>query len=662
MRDRFYLLALLRPLGPRVIAGLAALMLVVSLLPAVTAGAIGWLVARATVIVRDDASLTGLTAPLVLVAVALVLDLVAPDLLQAFRDWAALRVNGAVRARVRRALSSPAGIAHVEDQTMRDAAGMPAVDTGSINLGTGVEGQLWLLARFFGAAAATALVALYSPWLALFVLACMLVQRAVLVRQYTKVVRELPKMNAAKRGADYWEQVAGGAAGAQESRVFGFGPWATREFGRHADAHADVMRRLTQSALASHWAVFILSSVGAGVPFVLMTISALDGDLTPARLATTLGGVLGLSSMGVMGFEAVYIAAALRQLDALRVVDGLLRAPAPTGHPEGHRQTAAEAVRSPGTGASVVFEDVWFRYPGTERDVLRGLDLTVPAGDSVAIVGENGVGKTTLLKLMCGFFAPTRGRILVDGIDVNAVPPELWRDQIAVVFQDFVRLELSARDNVGLAALGRTTAAGSARNEATPNEAALREAALHEAARAVGLLERIEALPHGWDTVLSPAYKGGGDLSGGQWQRVALARALYAAREGARILVLDEPTAALDVTAETELFDRLMETAQDLTNIVVSHRFSTVRRADRIVVVHDGRVAEDGSHPELMALGGMYRKLHELQAERFRDEAREAADPPVGPPADPPVGPAPGPAARHTAAPAARTAREEDRT
>ncbi|WTW97601.1 ABC transporter ATP-binding protein/permease [Streptomycetaceae bacterium NBC_01309] len=593
-----------------------------SVLPAVTAGAIGWLVARATVVVRDDAGLTGLTAPLVLVAVALVLDLVAPDLLQAFRDWAALRVNGAVRARVRRALSSPAGIAHVEDQTMRDAAGMPAVDTGSINLGTGVEGQLWLLARFVGAAAATALVALYSPWLALFVLACMLVQRAILVRQYTKVVRELPKMNTAKRGADYWEQVAGGAPGAQESRVFGFGPWATGEFGRHADAHADVMRRLTQSAMPSHWAVFVLSTVGAGLPFVLMTMSALDGDLTPARLATTLGGVLGLASMGVMGFEAVYIAAALRQLAALRVVDGLLRTPAPAArHPGGEGQdgtsaAAAKAARSPGAGASVVFEDVWFRYPGTERDVLRGLDLTIPAGDSVAIVGENGVGKTTLLKLLCGFFTPTRGRILVDGVDVNAVPPELWRDQIAVVFQDFVRLELTARENVGLAALGRGAADGAA-----PDAAAVEDMALEDAARAVGILERIEALPGGWDTVLSPAYKGGGDLSGGQWQRIALARALYAAREGARILILDEPTAALDVTAETELFDRLMDTAQDLTNIVVSHRFSTVRRADRIVVLDEGRVAEDGSHPELMALGGTYRTLHELQAARFRDEA-----------------------------------------
>ncbi|WP_436772914.1 ABC transporter ATP-binding protein [Yinghuangia sp. YIM S09857] len=615
MRDRLYLLSLLRPLGPRVIAGLAALMLLVSVLPAVTAGAIGWLVARATVIVRDDASLTDLTAPLALVAVALVLDLVAPDLLQACRDWAALRVNGAVRARIRRALSSPAGIAHVEDQTMRDAAGMPAVDTGSINLGTGVEGQLWLLARFFGAAAATVLVAWYSLWLALFVLACMLVQRAVLVRQYTKVVRELPAMNTAKRGADYWEQVAGGAPGAQESRIFGFGPWATREFGRHADAHADVMRRLTQSALPSHWAVFILSTAGAGLPFVLVTVAALDGELTPARLATTLGGVLGLASMGIMGFEAVYIAAALRQLTALRVVDGLLRIPAPTASPSGRNGRAtAEHVRSPGAGASVVFEDVWFRYPGTERDVLRGLDLTVPPGDSVAIVGENGVGKTTLIKLLCGFFTPTRGRILVDGVDVNAVPPELWRDQIAVVFQDFVRLELTARENVGLAALGRGAA----------DPADLDSAALDDAARAVGILDRVEALPGGWDTVLSPAYKGGGDLSGGQWQRIALARALYAAREGARILVLDEPTASLDVTAETELFDRLMDTARDLTNIVVSHRFSTVRRADRIVVVHEGRVAEDGTHPELMALGGMYRTLHELQAERFREEAAEA--------------------------------------
>ncbi|MCF2528461.1 ABC transporter ATP-binding protein [Yinghuangia soli] len=626
MRDRLALLSLLRPLGPRVVAGLAAAMLLVTLLPALTAGSLGWLVARAVVVARDGAGLGTLTAPLLLVAVVLFLDLLAPDLVQAFRDWTALRVNGEVRKRVRRALSSPAGIAHVEDQAMREAAGLPAVDTASINIGTGAQGQLWLLARFAGAAASAGLVALYSPWVAAAVLGCMLVQRRILVKQYSTIVRELPQMHRAGRGADYWEQVAGGTAGAQESRIFGFGPWATAEFGRHADARADVMQRVMNRGKGMHWAVFGLSAGSAGLAFGLVTASALDGDLTPARLATTIGGVLGLSSMGVMGFEAIYIAAALRQLAALRTVDGLLddgAGPAGQDGPGGPGgPTVPGALAAPPVsaafyapaavvrrkdlgrvGASITFEDVWFRYPGTERDVLRGLDLHIPAGDSVAIVGENGVGKTTLLKLLCGFFTPTRGRILIDGADIGTVPPAHWRDRIAVVFQDFARLELSARDNIGLAALGR----------GAPDEAALREAA-----GAVGILERIEALPRGWDSVLSPAYKGGGDLSGGQWQRIALARALYAADEGAGVLVLDEPTAALDVTAETELFDRLMDTAHDLTNIVVSHRFSTVRRAARIVVVADGKVAEDGSHAALMELGGMYRTLHELQAERFR--------------------------------------------
>jgi ATP-binding cassette subfamily B protein len=257
-----------------------------------------------------------------------------------------------------------------------------------------------------------------------------------------------------------------------------------------------------------------------------------------------------------------------------------------------------------------VFDGVTFGYPGSERPVLEGLDLVLEPGRSVAIVGENGAGKTTLLKLLAGFYTPTSGRILVDGRDLRAIDPAEWRRRLAVIFQDFTRFELSAFENVALA------------DPAVPGaERFAREAA--EAADATGI---VDALPGGWSTVLSRAYTGGADLSGGQWQRIALARALYGAKVGGRVLILDEPTASLDVGAEVTLFDQLLAHAAGCTAIVVSHRFSTVRRADRIVVLADGRIAEDGDHADLVARRGRYAHLYELQAQRFRDDRAERDD------------------------------------
>jgi ATP-binding cassette subfamily B protein len=573
-------------------------MLLVQLLPAATAGAVGFVVQRA-------AAGGGLGLPLAIVAGVLLLDLIAPELVQALRDWAALRVNGYVRHLVRESMSGPAGIAHLDERATRDAADLPVSDTGVINLGSGVEGQLWLITKFVGAFASAGLVAWFSPWLAAFALACVLIQRAILIRGYGTIVADLVRLNGSRRGADYWEGVAGGPAGAKEVRLFGFGPWATAQYRGHAAAQADVLARLMRKSMPSHVAVFLLAGLAAGVPFVVITLAALDGTLAPARVATTLGAVVGIASLGMM-MEAVFIGAALKQLGALRSVRRLSVRDGTAASDAGAGRLDEPPAQAREFGSSIRFEGVWFRYPGTDRDVLRGLDLDIPAGDQLAIVGENGVGKTTLIKLVCGFHTPTRGRILVDGVPLTDATARAWRERTAVIFQDFLRLELSVRDNIALATLDRATDS----------------AALERAARAVGLLDLIEGLPAGWDTVLSGAHREGAELSGGQWQRIALARALYAAdAAGARVLVLDEPTAALDVLSETELFDRLMATATGRTSIVVSHRFSTVRRASRIVVLRDGRVEEDGGHHELMALGGRYHRMHEVQADRFRIES-----------------------------------------
>ncbi len=240
------------------------------------------------------------------------------------------------------------------------------------------------------------------------------------------------------------------------------------------------------------------------------------------------------------------------------------------------------------------FRGVTFSYPGS-APVLDGFDLSIPAGTSLAIVGQNGAGKTTLAKLLCRFYDPQQGAIEVDGVDVRELDLERWRSRLAAVFQDFMRLELPLRDNV---------APGGAPDEAIAD--ALRDAGASQLASL--------------DTVLARGYEGGTELSGGQWQRVALARALCAVRTGAGVVLLDEPTAQLDVRGEAEIFERLLRATRQCTTILISHRFSTVRQADRICVLEAGRVVELGSHDQLVALNGRYRTMFDLQAQRFSAE------------------------------------------
>jgi len=249
------------------------------------------------------------------------------------------------------------------------------------------------------------------------------------------------------------------------------------------------------------------------------------------------------------------------------------------------------------------FRDVSFAYPNGPP-VLDHLDLTIPAGSSLAIVGQNGAGKTTLAKLLCRLYDPQAGAIDVDGVNLRDLDIESWRSRVTAVFQDFTRYELPLRDNVAPAG--------------APDDV-IRHALAEAGA---GKLARL-------DTVLARGYDDGTDLSGGQWQRVALARALCAVECGAKLILLDEPTAQLDVRGEGEIFERVLRATRNCTTILISHRFSTVRHADRICVLEHGRVIELGTHDELMAKGGRYRTMFDLQAQRFsatEDEEGAAYD------------------------------------
>jgi ATP-binding cassette subfamily B protein len=345
------------------------------------------------------------------------------------------------------------------------------------------------------------------------------------------------------------------------------------------------------------YGAYLLSSpvwlVLCGLATVGAARSAASGALTIGELAYVLQGISLIGNLGSFNPQSDYQTewgtrsyVGLEELER-RVAD----------------EQEAEAGNVPADGApreSISFEDVVFAYD--ERPVLRSLDLTIEAGKSLAIVGLNGAGKTTLVKLLARLYEPQSGRILVDGRPLTEYSVGAWRRRVAAIFQDFVHYELPVRDNVGFGAI-----------ELLHDDTRIRSAL--ERAGALGFVDQ---LPDGLETTLSRSYEDGAELSGGQWQRIAIARALMAVEGGAGVLVLDEPTANLDVRAEAAFFERFLELTRGLTTILISHRFSTVRRADRIVVLEHGRVIEDGTHEQLLALDGRYAELFHLQAARFQ--------------------------------------------
>jgi len=341
------------------------------------------------------------------------------------------------------------------------------------------------------------------------------------------------------------------------------------------------------------WCVLIVTGANVLV-FWSLASAAANGRLSLGEVVVFAQCAVGTSLIAFGGLSWALDGAAAPVAAVVR----LEQAMAPAGAlAAGPRQAATAPVRE------IRFRDVTFAYPGGAM-VLDHFDLTIPAGTSLAIVGQNGAGKTTLAKLLCRLYDPQSGSIEVDGVDLREFEIGSWRSRLTAVFQDFIRFELPMRDNVA--------------PSGAPDDAIL------TALRAAGA-EHLATL----DTVLARGYQGGTDLSGGQWQRVALARALCAVERGSGVALLDEPTAQLDVRGESEIFGRLLAATRRCTTILISHRFSTVRHADRICVLERGRVMELGTHDELMAQGGRYRTMFELQAQRFgatEDEEGAAYD------------------------------------
>ncbi|MFD0040527.1 ABC transporter ATP-binding protein [Streptomyces anulatus] len=409
-----------------------------------------------------------------------------------------------------------------------------------------------------------------------------------------------------RRRTGYVRELATGQLAAKEIRMLSLMPWLSARLRK--ETMAGLLPLWEGSRRLQFWPFVALAAVGF-----------LGGTTVLGILAhrSSQGGV-GLLDLGV-GLQAVLITmrfgVAFPECDlqtqfglsSFHALERLERVEEVAAHRR-HlttRSTAAEAP-APEPERLITFEKVSFSYQQGAPAVLDGLDLDIPVGKCTAIVGLNGAGKTTLVKLLARLYEPTRGRILVDGTDLADYAPEAWQRRIAVIFQDYLRYELPARENIGFGAPHLLDD----------------EEALLAAAESAGAGDILRSLPDGLRTPLSRHYSGGRDLSGGQWQRIALARALLAVRGGASVLVLDEPTAQLDVRGEVRFFDDFLATAGagGVTSVIISHRFSTVRHADRIVVVEYGRVLEQGTHDSLMRADGRYAELFRLQAQRFHDE------------------------------------------
>ncbi|HEX5720739.1 MAG TPA: ATP-binding cassette domain-containing protein [Thermoanaerobaculia bacterium] len=574
----------------RALAGVWWTVLVLrGLLPALFGIAMGVLVAA----VQQG---TGLAAPLAFAGILFVLLQVLTPIHQAVSTNLGDRTAAWLYDRLTAACVRPPGMGHLEDPKLtNDLTVARDFDLGMTAppLSISMDFIAGSLVEMIAGLAFTVVLAGYQWWAALALAVAWLATHWLLRESAVWHDRNTEPVRAAQRDAEYAYRLAVDPPAAKELRLFGLADWVLDRFlDRRTRLHKLQYEatRLREKPLL--WSMLLV--IGANVLVFWSLANAVSaGRIGLGELVIYAQSAVGASAIAFGGLNwaldssAAPVAAVLRLEPAMEVGGAL---------PSGTRKTAGLPARE------IRFRNVTFAYPSGGASVLEGFDLSIPAGSSLAIVGQNGAGKTTLAKLLCRLYDPQAGAIEIDGIDLREFDLGAWRKRITAVFQDFIRFELPLRDNVAPQKVSKSV----------PDTAVL--AALAEAGAA-----DLASL----DTVLARGYEGGTDLSGGQWQRIALARALCAVRLGAGVVLLDEPTAQLDVRGEAEIFDRILAATRHCTTVLISHRFSTVRHADRICVLEHGRVIELGTHEELMALGGRYRTMFDLQAQRFTAEDEE---------------------------------------
>ena len=448
-----------------------------------------------------------------------------------------------------------------------------------------------LVQQVITAASLSVSILLFSPWLLLLLIAgilpAFLGESHFAFLGYAKNFRQTP----IRRELDYLRVLGGSREAAKELKLFGLKDFLIGRFTRLSDQiygeNVDLSRRrLIVGSLLS-----IVGTVGYYSAYVYVIWRTVTGALTIGTLTFLTGAIVQASSNIQLIFSTLSSIADqalfLTDLLAFFEMEATIRS----------KPNALPAPRPIVRGFE--FRNVSFCYPGNSRMVIRNLDLHLRAGERVALIGENGEGKTTLVKLMTRLYDPVEGQVLLDGVDLREYDLEDLYREIGVIFQDFMRYEMTARENI---AVGRI--------DEVNDLPVLKSAAAKSMANEV-----IERLPRDYEQMLGRRFENGVDLSGGEWQKVALARAYL---RDAQVLILDEPTAALDARSEYEVFQRFAELTTGKSALFISHRFSTVRMADRIIVLHHGQISEDGSHDKLVNLGGLYAGMFEMQAASYR--------------------------------------------
>jgi ATP-binding cassette subfamily B protein len=562
-----------------------AVLLLRGILPALFAIVMGLLVGA---VQRGD----DLVTPLVLMGIVFVPLQVLPPVHQAIGTNLGSRTAAWLYDRLTWACVRPPGMGHLENPRLTSDLTMARdFDLGITGppMSISMDFIAFGLVMMVSGLASAVVLAGYAWWAPLLLAGAWLATHWLLRESGVWRDRNTEEVREAQRHADYAYRLAVEPPAAKELRLFGLAGWMVERF-RSRRLRLFELRweatRLRERPVA--WSLLVVLAANI-VVFWSMANAAAEGVLALDRMVTFASAAIGTSMIAFGGLSwaldgaAAPVAAVLRLQQAMDPAGALVR---------GTREASGMPARE------IRFRNVTFAYPATGDPVLEGFDLMIPAGSSLAIVGQNGAGKTTLAKLLCRLYDPQAGAIEVDGVDLREFDLEGWRSRVAAVFQDFIRFELPLRDNVA--------------PSGAPDDA-IRDALAD--AGASGLADL--------DTILARGYEGGTDLSGGQWQRVALARALCAVRLGAGVVLLDEPTAQLDVRGEAEIFNRILAATRHTTTILISHRFSTVRHADRICVLEHGRMVELGTHEELMAAGGRYRTMFDLQASRFGSAGAE---------------------------------------